>query len=120
MELSKERQNQLNFLAPLVDDILSTNIDEYISNIEVEMKMERGQGKRAKGMVKGGMGCWYGTEKRTKIDFSLYSKDMTNAQKGLLKEHNNSKMFLYLQARKYGLNNDMAFAFAMFKYLGKI
>ena len=40
MALSEERQFQLDFLTPLVDDILDTNIQEHISYEKFEMKIE--------------------------------------------------------------------------------
>lgn len=114
MALSKQRQQELEYLTPLVEDILKTDITEHISHTMLTMKLKRGQGKRTCGTVKGAMGSWYGSEPRMVINYSAYKDDVTEEQVKNLSVQYSGRWELYLHARKYGLSNDMAHSFAMF------
>jgi len=118
MALSQKKKDILKSLSPIVGDILKVDANQFVKYETLSMPMKRGQGKRSGGMIKGGMGSWYGSEKRMVIDYSCFIKDMRKEEISILRVQYSGRMHLYVMARAYGLDHYKSFCFAMFFSLG--
>lgn len=116
--MKEDIQQAIEFLTPIVGNILKVDIQRHINFVHCEQKLKRGQGKRIKGMVVGAGTTCYGSKVFTAFNLLEYKNDLSDEKLISLKQDN--LLHLYLCARNYGLDSELSFKFAKLWYFGKI